>query len=341
MSLLRNKWAISTISLGQHPSHTLERKIRAAHAHGFDGIELVYADLVPHSVRSQQSTLESAKQIGKLCASLQIAILSLTPFKNYEGNLDSALEDRLHLARQWTKLAKAVGASCLQMPSQFLPNSTPDRLIVVSELQALADLAAEDGIAVAYEAVAFAQWNPYWQDALEIVLQVDRQNFKLCLDSFHIHARLWGDACSGTGKLPGGDEALKQSMTELVTACPKSKVHYLQLSDASRFDPPLPTDSPLFHGLESKDPRLVWSRTARPFPLEHPGYFPVIDITQDWITAYGWEGWLSLEGFLLETREEHNGPEVMAARAARSVRDVCKHLRVQVPVKISDDHDPR
>ncbi|KAH8894589.1 putative 4-hydroxyphenylpyruvate dioxygenase [Thozetella sp. PMI_491] len=328
---LKNKWAVATVSLGKHASHTLEHKIAAVRENGFHGIELVHAELLAHASQHDQSPVASAAQIKALCAKHSVEILSLNPLKNFEGNLESSLEDRLSAAREWVDLAVALGTRYVQMPSQFLAagtRSTGDFDIIIPELQALADMAAESGISIAYEAVAFAAWNPLWQDSVRVVQAVDRPNFGLCLDSFHIHSRIWGSAFSPTGTLPGGAEALEESMKEFLATCPRDKVFYLQLSDASRFEPPLTEDSPLFDGLEVKDSRLAWSRSARPFPLEKPGYFPVAEIAQAWLLDYGWTGWVSLEGFLKETEEEKNNPEVMGARARTSVVELCNRLGV-------------
>ncbi|KAH8662143.1 xylose isomerase-like protein [Xylariales sp. PMI_506] len=326
MANLSSKWAVATISLGKHPLHSLERKLNAAKRHGFAGIELVRADLDAHARTHNQTPTESAKQIRALCSSLDIEVLSLNPFKNFEGGLTTPLKERLELAKEWIDLATTLGAHYLQMPSYISGDSTGDETVIIPELQALADLAAESRVNIAYEAVAFAQHNALWQDSLRIVQAVDRPNFGLCLDSFHIHARLWGDACAPSGLLPDGPRDLEISMEEFLRTCPIDKVFYIQLSDASKFDPPLSKDSPLFAGLEVQDARLAWSRSARPFPLEEPGYFPVVEIAKTWLVDYGWPGWVSLEGFLLETEREENGPEVMAERAQKSIEKLYAQL---------------
>lgn len=320
------KWAVASVSLGKHSSHTLERKIKAVHDNGLRGIELVHGDLLAHAQQHNQSPAISALQIKELCASLSVEILSLNPLKNFEGNLSLSLQSRLEAAQEWVDLAVAVGTKIVQVPSQFSEHSVGDDALIVAELQALADLAAQSGISIAYEAVAFGKYNFLWQDSLRIVEAVNRPNFGLCLDSFHIHARIWGDAYSETGLLPDGPAVLEKSMAEFLKSCPKERVLYVQLSDASRFDPPLTNDSPLFDGLEIKDSRLAWSRSARPFPLEKPGYFPVLEISRTWLLDYGWTGWVSLEGFLTETQEEVNGPEVMATRAKQSIHELCREL---------------
>ncbi|KAK7432014.1 hypothetical protein QQZ08_001304 [Neonectria magnoliae] len=322
----QNKWAISTVSLGKHPSHTLERKLVAAAKEGFKGIELVYSDVLGHAKSNGLSPIESAELIKTLCGTMQLEVLSLGPLKNFEGNLTVPLSQRLEMASEWIRVASAAGTKIMQVPSQFLSESTGDDSAIIPELQALADLAAKSGITIAYEAVAFGRFNSLWQDSLRIVQAVDRPNFGLCLDSFHIHSRIWGDPMAESGQLANSNLALKSSMAEFVEKCPRDKLLYMQLSDAIRFTPPLTPDSPLFEGLEIKSPQLAWSRSGRPFPLEDTGYFPVVDIAKTWLLDYGWQGWLSIEGFLKETESESNGPEIMAARARQSIEALYSRL---------------
>ena len=314
------KWAVATVSLGKHPSHTLERKFAAAAENGFQGVELVHADLLTHAEANNITSIQAAEEVRALSKKHDIKILSLNPFKNFEGNVRVPLQERLDTAKEWFDLAVAAGTNIVQMPSQFLDDAITDHDIIIPELRTLADLAAESSLTIAYEAVAFAKSNYLWQQGLEIVEAVDRPNFGLCLDSFHIHARIWGDAEAKDGKLPFADKNLDESLDEFLRVFPRDRVLYVQLSDGSRFDPPLSKCSPLYNGLEVRDSRLAWSRSSRPFPLESPGYFPVAELAKTWLVDYGWDGWVSMEGFLLETELEENGPETMAERARRSAQ---------------------
>ncbi|KAI0552350.1 putative 4-hydroxyphenylpyruvate dioxygenase [Xylaria curta] len=326
---IKNKLAVATVSLGRHPSHTLERKIQAVAKYGFQGIELVHADLISHAQAKNQTPLEAAREVKALCKAASIEVLTLSPLRHFEGNLVEPLELRLKNAQEWVELAVAAGAGIVQMPSQFLPGpgaATGDDAVIIPELRALADMAAEKGVSIGYEAVAFGRFQRTWQDALRVVEAVGRPNFGLCLDSFHVHSLVWADAYTPTGRLENGDDELQRSMREFLHRCPRDKVLWIQLSDASRFDPPLTDESPLFKGVEVHDANLVWSRFARPFPLESPGYYPVADIARTWILEFGWDGWVSLEGFLDETHLEANGPEAMAERAKVSINKLSAAL---------------
>lgn len=55
------KWAVASLSLGKHHTHTLERKIQAAAANGFQGMKLVYYEPLQHATSHAQSPVESAR----------------------------------------------------------------------------------------------------------------------------------------------------------------------------------------------------------------------------------------------------------------------------------------
>ena len=118
-----NPIAIATVSLGQHPSHTLPSKIAAASHNGFSGLEIVYNDLANYAASKQPKiTIQSAaEEIAALCTSHKLTVLSLNPFKNFEGH-SSPLSERLDSARQWIEIARLVHHGdwgwCVQVPRQ-------------------------------------------------------------------------------------------------------------------------------------------------------------------------------------------------------------------------------
>jgi sugar phosphate isomerase/epimerase len=323
VAMIKNPLAIASVSLGQHPSHALPDKITAAAANGFSAVEIVYADLAAYAAsQGPPSTLENAaRKIGDLCATENVSILSLNPFKNFEGH-HSPLEDRLKIARHWIEIAHLLKAKYVQVPSQFdRDNSYGNEDVMVSELQALADLAAEIApqVGIAYEAVAWGCYVDTWQDSLRIVQHVDRPNFGLCLDSFHVAARLWGDNTAESGKREGDVQGiLEASLTEFVKNCPMDRIFYMQLSDAERYTPPLSPEHRFYNS--TFPPALTWSRHTRPFPLEIEmgGYMPVLDIAKAWLVDKKWKGYVSFEIFDWRMRDEKNGPVLNAQRGRRS-----------------------
>lgn len=216
--MLSNPLAITTSSLGLHPSHALPEKIQAAASGSFSAIEIVYQDLEDYALSQEPplNLLDAARAIYNLCLSVNLTVLSLNPFKNYEGH-NSPLEERLDRARNWIDIAVCLKAQYLQVPSQFdTQNSSGDWTRMVTDLQALSDLAALYSVDIAYEAVAWGTYIDTWEDSLRMVQDVNRENFGLCLDSFHIAARMWGDNTVEGGMREDADLALGKSLDRFV-----------------------------------------------------------------------------------------------------------------------------
>lgn len=332
---MRPKLAISTTSLGQHVSHTLPQKLAAAARFSFTGVELVFDDLLSFASSNSLSLRAAAAQIKSLCRTHELTILSLNPLKNFEGH-SSPLSTRLAAAQVWVDTARELGTSIVQIPSQFdTVNSSGDDALIVSDLRALADLGAKGGevISFAYEAVAWASYNSLWEDSARVVAQVNRSNFGICLDMFHIAARIWGDPCRADGMAPGGCQALASSLERFRSFEMKDKIFYLQLSDGERFDPPLTSMHKLWD--KSMDPKLIWSRYARPFPMEMEfgGYFPVSEIARTWLVDMQLDCWVSVEVFNRGAREEDMGPEKLAERGRCSVRKVYEAIGLDIELE--------
>lgn len=317
--MFENTLAITTSSLGLAPSHSLPEKIEAAAANGFSSIEVVYQELTDYGSSSNPrlNIKDAALSIAKLCSSLNVAILALNPFKNFEGH-NTPLPERLQLARHWLEVAATLGAEHLQVPSQFdETNSSNDWSRMVDELRQLSDLAASYSIRIAYEAVAWGSYINTWEGSLRMVRDVARPNFGLCLDSFHILARLWGDNTSESGVRNDAETALRESLDRF-KQCPLENIFYIQLSDAERYVPPL-TPSHRFYQ-PGFAPGLTWSRNTRPFPLEseYGAYFPVATVAAVWLREMGWKGVVSMEIFDWRMRDESSSPSSHAARGKRS-----------------------
>jgi sugar phosphate isomerase/epimerase len=304
--MFKNLLAITTPSLGLHPSHTLPEKIKAAASSGFSFIEILYQELVDHGLSQAPplSTHEAARSIGELCSSANLKVLALNPFKNFEGH-NSPISERLDSARHWIELASCLGAKYLQVPSQFdTANSSPDWDLMVQELRQLSELAASHSISIAYEAVAWGSYVDTWEGSLRMVEDVDRSNFGVCLDSFHIAARVWGDCSTVSGICRDGESDLNASLDLFVEICPLDKIFYVQFSDAERFVPPLTPEHRFYQATSPSS--LIWSRNMRLFPFEKElgAYFPVLEIVDAWLKRKEWKGVVSMEIFDWRMRED-------------------------------------
>jgi 4-hydroxyphenylpyruvate dioxygenase len=195
---------IATVCL----SGTLEDKLVAAAAAGFDGIEVFEPDLI--------ASPWAPAEIAARCADLGLSIDLYQPFRD----LDSTDEDRFarNLRRLECKfdVMAALGTDTLLVCSSVSPDAVDDIDRLAGQLSAAADLAAGRGMRIAYEALAWGRHVSTWERSWDAVRRADSRALGLCLDSFHVLSRD-GD--------PAGFAAI-----------PAEKLFFLQLADAPHMD---------------------------------------------------------------------------------------------------------
>ncbi|GAA6056554.1 hypothetical protein JCM3770_004357 [Rhodotorula araucariae] len=302
--------------------HTMPSKLRAAADAGFKGIEVFYPCLEAFATSSfaslpspQDRLRAAAHETKRLADDLGLDIFVLQPLMNYDGIVDDKEHDeRRDEAVFRFELCDILDCDMMQIPANFRRDDgvTGDEDKIVADLRELADLGAarSQPIRFAYESLAWSTFFPRWQDVWRIVRAVDRPNFGLVLDSFHIAGLEFADPTSPTGERPDAPARLSASLAELVATVPREKVYYLQLADAVRLSPPLlplSTSSAAARAegrevsalqVDGQDPRMSWSRTSRLFPGEtdRGGYLPVWDCAKAFLQS-GWEGHVSFEIF--------------------------------------------
>ena len=151
-----------------------------------------------------------------------------------------------------------LGAELMLVCSNVATATVDSDEVSARQLSRLADLAAEHGIRLAYEALAWGRYVSDYRRSWQIVQLADHPNLGVCLDSFHILSR-------------GHDPAQ-------IEAIPGNKIFFLQLADA----PSLSMDV------------LSWSRHHRLFPGE--GAWD-LGVFVGHVLAAGYRGPLSLEVF--------------------------------------------
>jgi 4-hydroxyphenylpyruvate dioxygenase len=330
------KPAIATMSLGRtYSGHSLPHKLSCAAAKGFVGIELFYEDL-EHVARDLPGGLTNANQINAArlikgwCDERGLEILCLQPFMHYEGLRDrEEHERRLEKLKLWFEICAVLGTDIIQIPSCFLPEKkcSDDRELIVGDLREVADLGLRQDppIRFVYESLCWATYVDLWEDCWDIVAKVDRPNFGICLDTFNIAGRIWGDPAHPSGKTPNADEDLKKSLERMRKTIDVSKIFYVEVVDAERLERPLLADHPWHR--DGQKPRMSWSRNARLFPFEDKAYLPVIEILRTIIEDVGFEGWVSFEFFSRTMAEAHQTvPEEHARRAGESWVKLCKEM---------------
>ena len=234
--------SIATVCL----SGTLEEKLEAAAAAGFDGVELFENDLIASPL--------PPGEVRRRADALGLSIDLYQPFRDFEAmpELD------LRRAEAKFELMEALGAPTMLVCSNVSPQAIDDDELAAQHLHTLAERAAEHGLRIAYEALAWGRHVSEYDHAWRIVEAADHPALGTCLDSFHILSR--GTDLGAIADIPG------------------EKIFYLQLADA----PHLRMDV------------LQWSRHYRCFPGQ--GAFDLRDFLAR-VLAAGYAGPLSLEVF--------------------------------------------
>lgn len=294
--------AISSHSLGRAWVHELDTKLDQAARYGFD-IEMFFEDLEYLSKRmTAQSHAErlrqAARKIRSMCDERDISIVCLQPFMHYEGLRDrTAHRRRVEEFRVWVQLAKILRTDIIAIPSTFLSeNEASGELdLIVADLREVADIAAPEGIKIAYESLAWGTFANTWEDSWAVVEAVDRSNLGLCLDTFNIAAKVYADPSSPSRKNVNAAEEMSASISRLVQTVDVEKIFFVQVVDAEYLAEPLVEGHRLYN--PSQPARMSWSRSCRLFYGEKGSYLPIAAILKAILVDLGFNGWVSAEVF--------------------------------------------
>lgn len=331
-----NPLSFASCSIGL-PRHTLEQKLDAIAAAGFNGIELSFPDLQSFANRhldkgdvaedDYASLCEAGKLVRGLCDRKKLQIMVLQPFTNFEGwpRGSKEREDAFARARGWMEIMTAVGTDMLQVGSSDSPGISSSFEDLAADLAELADLLATRGFRIAYENWCWATHAPSWKDVWDIVRLADRPNLGLCLDTFQSAGGEFGDPTTASGRIEAGELAEEElrssyesSLRELTNTVPSEKIYFLQISDAYKVEPPLGTEA----DAEGLRPRGRWSHDYRPLPYDG-GYLPIVQFLEA-VMGTGFRGWLSVEVFDGKFEEKYG--DDLGRYAARGREAVVKML---------------
>ena len=192
--------SIATVCL----SGTLEEKLAAAAAAGFDAVELFEPDLIasPHT----------PAEVRGRCEALGLEIALYQPLRDFEAVPEERLAANLRRAEAKFAVMEELGADTVLVCSNVSPHAIDDDALAAAQLRELAERGAERGIRIAYEALAWGRHVRDYDHAWRIAEAGDHPNLGTCLDSFHILSR---------GADPSG-----------IRAIPAEKIFFLQLADA-------------------------------------------------------------------------------------------------------------
>jgi 4-hydroxyphenylpyruvate dioxygenase len=238
--------SIATVSL----SGSLAEKLTAVGGAGFNGVEIFENDLVASEL--------SPADVRRRAADLGLTIDLYQPFRDFEGVPPARLASDLRRAEHKFAVMEQLGATQLLVCSSVSPDAIDDDTLAAEQLRLLAERAAEHGIRIAYEALAWGRHVNDYLHAWRIVRMADHPQLGLCLDSFHILSR--------------------DVDPYAIETIPAGKIFFLQLADA----PALPMDV------------LYWSRHYRCFPGQ--GDLDVAGLVAH-VLRTGYRGPLSLEVF--------------------------------------------
>ncbi|RFU26074.1 hypothetical protein B7463_g10262, partial [Scytalidium lignicola] len=333
--MARCKIAIATNSLGKSAAgHNIIRKLQAAKAHGFDGVEVAIECLEAHAASFVRETSRAnrlraaATDVFLNATTLSLEIIALNPFGAYDGLIDPLeIEARLEEAELWMQLCMLMRVSIFQIPSCIYPmpeaKITSDYNKIADNLRRLGRLAQKYGLVVAYEATAWGIHIDTWQQTRDIITLTGLPNVRYCLDTFHIAAKEAGDPFNAISPVrTDGLHRLRKSMDEMKRTVKASDIGYLQLSDASVADPEQ-------KGYPIQDinqpPFMTQSRNCRMFPCEPPRYggtLPALEVAKT-IFEMGYTGWVSMEVFNTDLWDKrYSVPDEWASRGMTSWREI-------------------
>ena len=124
-SLRKIPLSYASCSIGKS-SDSLQQRLEAITNAGFTAIELSFPDIkqyAEHLLSKQvgaddfEELCRAAQEIGKLCQQLNLKIMMLQPFANFEGwpKGSSDREKAFSKARGWIRLMNACGTDLLQV----------------------------------------------------------------------------------------------------------------------------------------------------------------------------------------------------------------------------------
>jgi len=198
----RSRRAIATVCL----SGTLEDKIAAAAAAGFDGIEVFEPDLV--------ASPWAPAELAARCADLGLSIDLYQPFRDLDSTDDDRFARNLRRAEHKFDVMAQLGVDTVLVCSSVAPDAVDDADRLAGQLATAAARAGERGLRIAYEALAWGRHVSTWERSWDAVRRADSPALGLCLDSFHVLSR--GGDPAGFADVPG------------------EKLFFLQLADAPR-----------------------------------------------------------------------------------------------------------
>ncbi len=158
-------------------SGSLEAKIEAAAAAGFQGIEIFREDLVHYDGKPAS--------LGRLARDAGIEILDLQSLRDFEAGPAADRDWNIRRAERFLDLAQDIGAPMLVVCANTRPDTADDMVRAIDDLAELVDKAAQRGLRIGYEALSTSRAIRTYPEAWDIVRRVDRANLGLIVGAVH------------------------------------------------------------------------------------------------------------------------------------------------------------
>ncbi|KQS02352.1 3-keto-5-aminohexanoate cleavage protein [Sphingomonas sp. Leaf357] len=169
--------SIATVSV----SGTLEQKLTAIAAAGYDSVEIFETDLL--------SCAASPRQIAGQLDDLGLTCALYQPFRDFEGMPGDLRQRAFDRAERKFDVMGELGTDRILFCSNCSPQSLGEQERIVDDFRALGERAAARGVLVGYEALAWGRHVYDHRQVWEIVKAVDHPSIGILLDSFHSLSR--------------------------------------------------------------------------------------------------------------------------------------------------------
>jgi 4-hydroxyphenylpyruvate dioxygenase len=165
--------SIATVSL----SGSLDEKLRAIAAAGFEAVEIFENDLLSFS--------GSPRDVAQLCRDLGLSVCAFQPFRDFEGMPEPQRTRNFARVERKFDLMQELQTELLLICSNISPASLGGIDRAAADFRELGERAASRGLRVGYEALAWGRHVNDYRDAWEIVRRADHRSIGVILDSFH------------------------------------------------------------------------------------------------------------------------------------------------------------
>src|SRR5215470_451945 len=196
--------SIATVSL----SGSLDEKIKAIAAAGFQGVEIFENDFLSFD--------GGPRDVGRMIADLGLKTVAFQPFRDFEGMPEPQRSRNFSRAERKFDVMQELGVDLLLVCSNVSAQSLGSIDRSADDFRELGERAAARGLKIGFEALAWGRYISDYRDAWEVVRRANHAAVGLVLDSFHALAR----------KLP----------VDPILGIPAEKIFLVQLADAPRLD---------------------------------------------------------------------------------------------------------